>query len=229
MATLLPAGILYLDRNTLGIFTPGMAAMLYFTFPPEVIRDVEIIDKDTLLNQIKAIIESNNIQPANLTVLLSDNLLFSRDFQPTPEHSEEQLIKPFMEEVPFEHVASKTVTTPQAISVITTNKDFYETFTKGFKAAGFTVKAILPATYAGLDVNQLTQLTPDMVSTIAGKADSLGLYNFALLPATEKPPITDHRPQSSGVQQSGNKRLVVLVGVFGLLIGILAIVFLMSR
>ena len=89
--------ILFLDRNSFDFFVSGAANALRFQFSENVIASLEIANMEALENQVKLFVEQNSIPPCNITMVLSPNVVFEKDFEETVplEQKEEEMEKFF--------------------------------------------------------------------------------------------------------------------------------------
>src|SRR5664279_948805 len=125
-------GVIYLKREGFQIYITSYPSIVEFRFVPEIVRDLDIVNKDLLENIIKMFLQGNKLPPSNLTVVLADNAIFTKDFfptentlsQPEPENEStttklkvdpaiqvelQNQAKQFVEHIPFESIISKTV------------------------------------------------------------------------------------------------------------------------
>ncbi|MDP3941017.1 MAG: hypothetical protein Q8Q49_01770 [bacterium] len=222
-------GFLYLDQNGLLMFTSTMPAVLQFAFPPDVVRDLEVINKQLLQNELQNLIKANNIQPSRFVIALSENVLFEKPFHDSKSPDTQKEIQEFLDNMPFEHTATIIFENAES-KLIATNRDLYQTLSHLFEQEGSVVDYIFPSYVLGVDVNQALAMTKDRLSEIYRRAPSIRQYSF-LTDTTQQP--QGHAEQKADSPQAkkedgkgektSNTRTFVLVGVFVLLLVVLAV------
>jgi hypothetical protein len=227
-------GFLYIDQNGILLFTSTTPAVIQFPFPPDIVRDLEIIDKDLLKNEMENVIKNNTLQPTRYIFALSENVLFEKPFQDSKSTQTEKDIQEFLDNMPFERTA--TIIFENAISkIIATNKDLYQTVARILAEHGSVVEYIFPSYIIGIDVNQALAMTQPILMDIHRRAPSLRQYSFLTDPGVNAQPVATQQDKgvekadSNHLRSKQNKRILLLVGVFVLLLGILAAVYFMSQ
>lgn len=196
-------GIIYLQRDKFDIYTTLLPNILEFKFVPEIIRDLEIINKDFFGGILKLFIETNNIQPCNMTIVLADNVCFIKDFArainpvqpPDPQdhkdkheadkQSDEELEKTigeFLEHIPFEEVGSKRQDIQNGVRVFASNQEMYESIKSAFELHGFSIDAVIPGAVYNGDIGNLPVLNPAAISEITLASQGMKKYNFLIQP-----------------------------------------------
>src|SRR3989338_170434 len=100
------AAILYIEPNRI-FFYESTSGLLQLDLNPEIISDLEVINKENFYNLFKTFIESNGILPATTVVLISPSVSFEKDF--VPNEKLEADIQSFLESVPFENIVSRAI------------------------------------------------------------------------------------------------------------------------
>lgn len=238
-------GIVFLDRNGFLLFSDSIGQVLQFNFPPTVVRDLEIINRDQLDAMIAGFFKQSGLVPFQIAILLSDNLLFEKIFTVPQDEKGQKELELFMDNLPFEHVGSIIFTDSES-KFIATNKELYRGISSSFEKLSCTVNAIVPAFVVGFDINQMVQVTPQVASDIYRKAASLRQFSFLTdhakisAPTKEegkkdvKPTSDDHvdsfdSQQENKGEKKVNTRLFVLIGLFGLMIVFLVIAIIMMN
>lgn len=218
--------LLYLGRFQADYFAEGATQSIRFPFHPEVVRDLEVVNPQALSEQIKAWVTQFNIAPATLTILLADDLLFSKTITLADPKSREDAIHTFIDAVPFEETSYVQVPFQGSVTVSVANKGYFDAFKEAFEILGFSVELILPAFFLNKEVNLAKSLDVASLTLALKKAGTYRQYSMLsqplLTPATTSVQVTAKTP-------SEKKRLIVLVGVFGVLIVILIMVYAMSQ
>lgn len=241
------SGILFLDRNGFLLFSDSINRVVQFNFPPNVVRDLEIIDHDQLAILIDTFFKQAGLAPFQLVILLSNNLLFEKVFTTPQDEKSQKDLELFMDNLPFEHVGS-IIFTQNESKFIATNKDLYQGISKSFEKLSCVVAAIVPAFVIGLDINQMVQITPSLASDTYRRAVSLRQYSFLIdKPKAQMKPI--EKSKSDDIQkipgdsddyvqpdagqgkkeEKNNTRLFLLIGVFVVLIVLLIVAIFMFQ
>ncbi len=204
-------GVLYLLRDKFQIYTPFLSSILEVHFVNDIIRDLEIINKELLESILKVFIESNKILPCNLIIVLSNSVCFIQDFaipeksltSPAPSQQssdqKQEMIKihneaqkemrlheeKFKEHVPFEIVASQTVPLQNGERIYATNQELYETIKSVFETKGFTIDSVLPGDLFGNNLGTQPALTPAAVALVIQSAPALKKHSMLVQSARE--------------------------------------------
>jgi len=220
-------GVLYLDRYSFDLYSDLLATVIRFPFDPKVIRDYDVIDKNGLVNEIKLFIQQNNLQPITLVIILSADVLFTKQITLSDPTKRQATVQSFVENVPFESVGSVNIPSADAIQIIASNKDMYDTIQQSFAASRFSVVAVAPAVVIN-DVNFSNGLTADIAPQILGMMESLQAYNFQTLPQTVQLETTKDETTTKS-ETKKNVRLFLLIGVFVLLLVALGVVIFLTN
>lgn len=231
-------GILFLDRNGFLLYSDSIKRVVQFNFPLHVVRDLEIIDHDQLNQLIDSFFKQAGLSPFQMAILLSENLLFEKVFTTPQDEKGQAELELFMDNLPFEHVGS-IIFTQNESKFIATNKDLYQGISKAFEKLSCVVHAIVPAFVVNADINQMVQISPSAAADIYRRAVSLRQYSFltdqpkpivksADNPSHEASKKTDVQ-KDEYIPESGSKkaeksssRLFLLLGIFGVLLILLA-------
>lgn len=221
-------GFLYIDQNGMLLYTTTTPAVITFPFPQDIVRDLEIINKELLQKEMAKIFKDNSLQPSRYVFALSGNLLFEKPFRDSKTPESQKEIQSFLENIPFEHTATIIFENAES-KLIATNKDIYQTFSRIFEQQGSTVEYILPAYVLGIDVNQALSMTQPLLSDLHRRAPSLRQYSFftdVVRPPQKNPDQgkkEDKKPDTDD-DKKAKKRSILLIGVFVVLLLILGIV-----
>ncbi|MBI2442796.1 MAG: hypothetical protein HYV40_02720 [Candidatus Levybacteria bacterium] len=224
-------GFLYLDQNGMLIYMTTTPTVIQFPFPLDIVRDLEIINKDLLQKEVNELFKNNAIPPTRFILALSPNLLFEKVFTNAKDPQAQADIQQFLDNIPFERTGTIIFENAES-KLIATNKDLYQTLTKIIQELGSVVEYIMPAYVLGIDVNQALSMNQAVLNDIHRKAPSLRQYSFLVESPAINPKASDTRIPNSSTnkpsekpQENGDKkRLFLLLGIFVILILILAIV-----
>jgi len=113
--------IIFLERDRFYLCNGG--AILSLSFPPQVLPDLDVKDKDTLFNLVTTFIQNNKLEPSQLFFVISEAVCFSKDFpvkDPTDVTGVEANSRAFIDAVPFNSVLSKIYKTVENLQLETT-------------------------------------------------------------------------------------------------------------
>lgn len=223
-------GFCYIDQNGLLLFTSTTPSVIQFPFPQDIVRDLEIINKELLRTTLEALFKSNSLSPARYIFVLSSNLLYEKPFKDPKSEQTQKEIQDFLDNVPFEHTGTIIFESSES-KMIATNKELYQTLGRIMETSGSSVECIIPAYILGVDVNQALAMNTQLLSELFHKATSLRQYSFLtdITPQarnTEKPKVVDEKSQEKEketVEKKSNMRVFVLAGVFVLLLIVLGV------
>lgn len=213
-------GVVFLQRSRCDFYSTQFGQTLRLEIPTTVMRDLEIIKYDQLVALIKTFIETNKIMPAQLLFVLSDEILFYKDFNHFILNSEDPELQQFLSHIPFDYVTTKTYKLEKGSRVIATNKDIFYLFKKAFAGFGFEVQSVVPSFTLGVSLNFSNGLTPEIAQLFLKKTEQVKQQNLLTTMV-----VTEQKPKSEGEPKKYNKkRLYIMLGFFGFLILILFIV-----
>lgn len=264
-------GILLLNKDKLECFIVSLPSVVSLSFPPSVIKTMEVVDKNALFTHIQSFIQTNKLPVASFSLIIHENILFEKlipasstkpvnqpptkpqpvaplPAQPAapqpvakpqvaphipPDHNqqeqlkedEEESIQRFIDSVPFEDTLAKTIKAPQGTLVIAANKGMILAIKEAFEKADFAVETVYPATQFGKEITVTNGLTPEAARLLLQKVDALKQQNMLI----DEPKVTDASPGAVTMgmpkKASDKKRLFILIGVFGVLILTMIILF----
>lgn len=211
---------LYLDRNGFIFFETG-GNPLTFQFPENCVKDLEIINQEELVNQIKIFSEQNVLIPANITIILSPSVVFEKDFQ-TQEESHDEEMQKFLDAVPFELIASKNIYSENGVRIVAANKTLYEEIGASFIKLGSVLDSVIPYEALGENIGLLNDLNVQNAEIVLKKVDTVKQMSFLIdNPATQKSSSMQATKDNKKVVKSNPMRLYVMAGVFVVLLLIL--------
>jgi len=73
-------GILLISREKLDCFISTVPNTLFFSFPPTVYKNMDVVDKNGMLSHIQAFIQTNKLPPSTFTLIINENILFEKFF-----------------------------------------------------------------------------------------------------------------------------------------------------
>ncbi len=191
-------GVIYLQKDKFQLYSPLFSTILEFHFVPEIVRDLDVINKDLLENLLGLFISNNKVPPSNLIVVVADNACFIKDFfstqqpqsqadkppqLPTPQDLSEELheqIEQFVDHVPFDSVESEKFPLVNGIKVLATNRELYEAIKEVFEKQKFTIEIILPGLPFGNNASTSSTMDFALVNYFLQRVNSMKQYGFAM-------------------------------------------------
>ncbi len=218
-------GILYLAKNGLALYDEKTKRIFQLNFQPQVVKDLEIINRDQLNLNIKSFVDSNKITPSALIMIVSHNMFFEKDFPPLSKEQQVIETQKLLDNIPFEIIASTAFGTEKTYKIVAANGYFIESMRKAFETLGFAINISIPAIAFGNIGEELNQVT---IKIIFSKYPALKQYNL-LKDTSALIPLSPQKESEGGVKdekskEKNNKKNLIAIGVFVLLIVILSII-----
>jgi hypothetical protein len=232
-------GIAYMSRTQIILYVQGMPNVITIPFPPDTIRDLDIIDQQKLTTLIQTAIAQQKIPPSSLTLLLANDLLFAKQMMNSDIKAQALEEQAFVDIVPYEEVAVQRIPFNKGVYITVANKDFINGIIEAFKLNHYVVPLVLAAYMFSKEVNFANPLTPQTLMVVMQKAAPLKQFNFIQKEVIMPQPL-DASSSKSNESSDGNaipkenapppksNRVFVLVGIFIMLIGVLIAVYLWS-
>lgn len=214
--------VLMLTRDHLYLYDGG--AVLSLDFPPSVIKDLDVKDRDGLFNLITNFIQSNKLVPAQIYFILSDSVCFIKDFSvvsTTDPEKANAMVDEYTNVIPFTNTITKVYKTPNTWRVVSINEDLVDTVFEAFGARGFGLSALTPASVFQ-ELAMATDLTPEKAQLVLSKK-ALTIKSSMVGERS----ATDNELTTTDTAVPKNKMLPYLAGVFGVLILVLIILVVM--
>lgn len=230
-------GVIYILREGFQVFAPGMPAVLEFRFVPEIVRDLDIANKELFYNLLKIFISNNSIPKSSLIIVIGDSASIIKDFIATPVQPEEQVEQltklreqadEFLQHIPFEEVSSKSFPVDNGIRAYGTNKELFESIKEAFVREEFEVLMVLPAIAIGPEISTKAALDTEAINNIITKEPLLKEFNLLkqpllTLPTEETQP--ENQDTAKQEKKSDKKKTILVAGVFVVLIIVLILVY----
>ena len=217
-------GILYLANNGLAVYDEKTKAIFQLNFRPEVVKDLEIINLQQLNLNIKSFVDSNKIIPSALIMIVSHKMFFEKDFPPLSKEQQVNETQKFLDNIPFEVIASTAFGSEKDYKIVAANGHFIEDIRKAFETLGFAINIALPAIAFGNIGEELNQVT---IKIIFSKYPALKQYNLLKDTSTIKSLPSQ---QAEGAKheeknnEKNNKKNLIAIGIFVLLIIVLFVI-----
>lgn len=202
--------------------------ILSFDLLPGVVRDWDIINKETLQDTLNTFIVVNKIEPSQITFILSEPSCFSKEIQiKDPQHIDAE-VQEFLDAVPFNYIVSKVYRMGEGARVIVGNKDFIDTVCEVLESRGFPLFAVVPAAiFPG--VGTKTELDMQFVKAVAGSREIVQTGNM-VLPKPVAPEIAAATAQPAITTSKANSgSLPYLIGVGAIAVIVLVALILLRK
>lgn len=191
-------GVIYLQKDKFQLYSPFFSTILEFHFVPEIVRDLDVVNKDFLENLLGLFITNNKIPPSNLIVVVADNACFIKDFfstqqpqpqgdkppqMPTPQELAEELhdqIEQFVDHVPFDSVVSEKFPLVNGIKVLATNRELYDAIKEVFEKQKFTVEIVVPGLPFGNNASANSTMDFTLANYFLQRVSAMKQYGFAM-------------------------------------------------
>lgn len=216
-------GLLILNRGNFYIYTPGIAGFLTLTFPETVVKNLEIVNQEALENQIRQFVESSEIVPAELTIILSSDILFEKEIAGGSEENANR--QKFLDSLPFESIYKIVIPKDQKPHITTVNRNFVDGIIQSFTKLDFTVVRAIP--YEFLRKNSIETVNVGNAMDIIKKSESMKLYNM-LDYTQQKQVVASVGDKNEKKSSEGKLRLYLLIGVLAVM-GILLLYLLLRK
>jgi hypothetical protein len=96
-----PDTLLYLTRSGFKFFSKNFPKGVALALPHNAVNDLEVVSQDKLKEQIEAFIVENKISPSSAAILLSEEIIFTKNVS-LDKKKEDLEVKEFLDEVPFD-------------------------------------------------------------------------------------------------------------------------------
>ncbi len=240
--------ILFIDRFGFSIYQDTLTNIPKFNFTPDLVANLDVVNKEQFSNLIATFIQINKIVPSSLTILLSDTVIYVKDLinplqkpsatdqpllNPPPslnsadkEHKEE--IQNFLENIPFEEVLAKVVKIDQTDRVVAANKELVMIIAESFVNKGCVLDAVIPGFLFLPKANFALGLTQENIQAVLNDSEILKDGNLLTNQQKVAAPavFAGQKEPISGEKKPQNMRQFILIGVFVTLLVIFAVVYL---
>lgn len=198
--------VLFLNRQSVRYLSATEDKSKELIFNSEIVSGLEVKKTDLLNDQVRLFIEQNKIPPGPFVVLLAEEICLVKIFPEGTQETKKEEIKKFLDLVPFENVRSKIYPFEKGLKLYAVNRDYYEIVEAAFEKYGFRAEATTPLSMLGpgtTDKNIFTKLNLAKQSSLSGQTSYFEM--------------NDQQRELL----ARNKRLTIMLGIFGALILIL--------
>jgi len=208
--------VLMLTRNRIYLYDG--TTILTLDIPTTIVGDLDIKDRDGLINLITTFIQNNKLLPAQIYFVLAESICFFKDIQIESSSDlvkTEEMVTEFTESIPFSSVLAKTYKSVNMWRVVGSNQDLIDTIFEAFADRGFGLSALVPAIIF-VDLASVTELTIDKAQIILSKKE-LAVENSMV--GEQK--VLDQQLTTTQTAVPKNKLLPYLIVAFSVLVIIL--------
>lgn len=213
--------LLYLEKNGFYFFEEGLTSVISLAFSETAIRDMEVINTAQLMTQIKTFIDQYQLTPAIITIVLSPNVVFEKDITGLARDTQEEMVKSFIDTIPFESVLTKSFPIDKGVKVIGFNDDLYMELKNSFEKNQFIIENILPYQLLGADQVLIKNLTADNASQFIKRSYHLKQYTLTTVEKEKTATVSQQPTTSAEKPKKTNIRLFAMIGIFAVLFGVL--------
>lgn len=215
--------ILYLDKNGFYFYASDMPAMVSLAFLETSVKDMDVINPSSIMNQINSFISQYQIPPTIIMLILSPNITFEKDVVGLSIEAQAESISGFLDTVPFESVISKEYPLEKGVKVIGANDDLYQELRVSFEKAASIIDSVIPYQMLGDDQSLIRNFTTESAIQLIKRSDHL--KQFTMLKTTKQKIATQNNiEEKQPSKPKANKpRLFIMAGVFILLFIVLGI------
>jgi len=139
-----PKAILYVERAGLQYFAEGGIKTFSMPYHSNIVADLEVLNKDEFIKQIKEFITENKFISADVLIILSESVLFEKKLGIVSKEVLDKEKQTFLDNMPFDNVTMRHYVWEKTIRLVGVNKDFYQDIKQSFIEKGFPVRGIIP-------------------------------------------------------------------------------------
>jgi len=216
--------VLFLTSGRLYLYVGD--GILTLEFPPEIVRDMDVKNKEGLSNLVTVFIQNNKLVPAQIFFALSESVCFSKDFKVTDPLNTTKVdadVQSFIDAIPFNSVISKVYKTPAMYRVVGTNQDMIDVIMDAFTVKGFGLSALVPSNIYH-NFGGINALTPEFAKTVL---EDKQMAASGTMVSTEPKENGSEIEATKAQGKKVNYRLYILIGIFVLGLIILGVALLM--
>lgn len=198
--------------------------ILSLNFPPNVIKDLEVINPDQIYILIKAFCEFYKISPCRLIMIASEAVCFDKIIQKIEDENSFEFLQNFLDNVPFEKTVSGVFKVNKETKIIALNKDLFSAFKKAFELQKYTVDSIVPEFVVKNLTEIKTGLDVKKTAVLIDKSYTYKAFKFHL----EDKSFYYQRSSTSGQnleKKNDNSSLKILLPVLAVLIILLVFIY----
>lgn len=217
--------VIMVSKNSLQIVGLGEEKVETVIFPPTIINNMEIINKDGLYTLITEWLKAHPHAPTEIIWLLAPDICFEHTLTSSEQDKVDSETLQFLDTVPFEEVLSRTYKPMEWRLIVAVNKDLIMSLIQGFTLHGFATRAVVPSKLIQADSLLTTEVEHNTIKHIS----ELVRESLISPPSPVDTYVTTNPSHTGGTESKPKSQLPLLLGVFGLLLVILVVVIIGMR
>ncbi|HSE61387.1 MAG TPA: hypothetical protein VLA88_03765 [Candidatus Saccharimonadales bacterium] len=121
------------------------------SFPPEVVRNLEVVDQPQLAKLVATFAAENKLHGQRVVILLDDSVIFQKIVPAAEEIKQPGVVADFEHKVPFDPEKRRVITLhpKDQLVILGTNRVLYETIATALQTVGAKVLAAAPMAIYG--------------------------------------------------------------------------------
>jgi hypothetical protein len=216
--------IIYIKRDRLDYWNNDNPQPLSFLFPPDQVKDMEVLNATAFEISLQSFIERSKISPCKITIILSDQVYFEKQLPDNiAAFEKDDVINSFLDIVPFENVSKRVIRHDGHSFIVCINADIWQAIKTTFTSQGSMITAILPSFAFGIPELK-SNFDPSFAKPILAKADNLKESNFLDVVGSNTP-----SSNSKTVQPNNHVRELILGFVFLALLSVFIILVIVQK
>lgn len=213
--------LLYLDKNGFYYYQTGLPSVISLAFLATSVKDMDVINGASIINQVKSFIDQYHIPLAIITIIVSPNITFEKDFVDLTSDALEEKTKNFIETIPFESVMTKQYPIENGVKVIGWNEELYLELKVSFEKYAFIVEHVIPYQLLGSDQALIQNLTQDNALQLLKRVDHLKQFTMLTIQKEKIPTVQEQEDKKDKKPKAKKTRLYAMAVVFIILFGFL--------
>jgi hypothetical protein len=206
-------------REAMIFYSPEQTQLVSLPMTSEIIQDLEIVNQSALERVIKNWIRQTQIIPKNISIIFTEETYFYKDISNSAATLEDPEVLAFTQTVPFDNTVSKIFPIQSGSRISVINRDLINPIVSTLGKAGFTVVSATPAFAVGISKDNPFSL--ELAKQILSNPEILSSYNFV-----NGVSIKDLEEEKPFLSLKFDKRLMIMIAVFGALLGVLVVLLL---
>ncbi len=213
----------FVTRNRLQLYGSGnLSRVVTLDVPQTIEKDLEIVDYPGFISMLDLWCTNLKLGASDAVIIFSEDVYFVKEaLENDSEDKAMNEANTFIQSVPFEHSAVKRFSIGSAKQLVAANERYMTVLIDGLRTHDITVLGVVPVfVLEGQGAKRV--LDPDMAKYVSSHLDTLK-------PMSIVPPERPRETPSKEVEvfAKKNQRFVVFLGVFVVLIIVLAILLLL--
>ncbi|OGF99721.1 hypothetical protein A2Y99_01995 [Candidatus Gottesmanbacteria bacterium RBG_13_37_7] len=217
--------VLYLDRQRLDFFGGNITdKIVHLDFPPNTLKDLEVVNIDELNILIKAFIDFYKILPSRVIIIISKNAYFEKEIQKKENADLALETKLYLNSVPFENIISSSIAFENGFKIIAFNRNLLYSLKTALEKYGFIVEVALPDIVFGKDIMQKNGLDMEIGRLMLQKYAAYKMHNLFSIKEEHQIDSSPNREteEKKEIKPKEKSKTIFLLPVFFILLSIMA-------